>query len=182
MQGKDARNILIKSGLPKNVLSELWRICDIGEKGYLTKGEFIIAIHLIGLYKKNMPLPVQLPDNLISVARRNSMIPPSPASGAAQGPRFGSTSTAGIQRFGSSSNISVPKRFGSNANIGIQPLQVPQPPPQPQLQMVSNVHMIPGYDSNGISQIRNIVGENTQQIFNYQTQIKELYNSVLVEQ
>jgi hypothetical protein len=39
------------------------------EKGYLTKSEFILAVHLIGLCKKGMPLPTILPDTLLMIAR-----------------------------------------------------------------------------------------------------------------
>ena len=42
---------------------------DIEVKGYLLKGEFIVAVHLIGLIKRGVPLPPELPESLLSVAR-----------------------------------------------------------------------------------------------------------------
>jgi hypothetical protein len=38
-------------------------------KGFLYKGEFMVAIHLIGLAKKGVQLPVELPEGLINIAR-----------------------------------------------------------------------------------------------------------------
>ena len=46
-------------------------MCDLDMKGYLFKGEFIAAIHIIGLFLKGVPLPSELPDNLLSIARRD---------------------------------------------------------------------------------------------------------------
>lgn len=32
-------------------------LVDIGQKGYLFKNEFIVAVHLIALCRKDIPLP-----------------------------------------------------------------------------------------------------------------------------
>jgi epidermal growth factor receptor substrate 15 len=66
----------------------LWTLCDIGEKGHLSKGEFLIALHLIQLVsKQKYPLPITLPDALIQIARRFSS--------GQNGPRLGSNQNLG---------------------------------------------------------------------------------------
>ena len=62
--GKEAKLIFKSSGLTNKALSVIWNLADRGQKGMLVTSEFIMAIHLITLVKKNYNLPVSLPSNL----------------------------------------------------------------------------------------------------------------------
>lgn len=56
-----------RSALPNKVLSHIWDLADTQQKGYLTKDEFAVALHLIKhQVDKRGPLPNELPKALIS--------------------------------------------------------------------------------------------------------------------
>ncbi|CAD8199715.1 unnamed protein product [Paramecium pentaurelia] len=179
VQGMQARALFSKSGLSLDQLKELWNLCDIGEKGYLNKGEFIVALHLVQLCSKfKFPLPITLSDSLLQITNKLSINPNRSRLGSNQ-------NLIPQQRFGSNSNLlNQPRpRLGSNANIGIQPIQnfqqiqqVNQP-----LNIPTNVNMIPGYDQNGINQVRQQVNDSTQQVYQMQTQLNQLYQSIIFE-
>jgi len=50
----------------------LWELVDDGRKGFLSKNEFIVAVHLIALCRKDIPLPQFLPDSLIQIIKRDA--------------------------------------------------------------------------------------------------------------
>ncbi|CAD8108936.1 unnamed protein product [Paramecium sonneborni] len=179
IQGIQARALFSKSGLNLEQLKELWNLCDIGEKGYLNKGEFIVALHLVLLCsRQKYPLPITLTDSLLQIIGRFSSNP--------NGNLLATNSNIiPQQRFGSNSNLlNQPRpRLGSNANIGIQPIQntlqvqtVIQP-----LNIPTNVNMIPGYDQNGINSARQQVNDSTQQVYLMQNQLNQLQQSILLE-
>ena len=48
---------------PEHLIT-IWGLSDIGDKGYLTKQEFIVAIHLLQSSKRGMEVPTALPQTL----------------------------------------------------------------------------------------------------------------------
>ena len=49
LSGNDAKQIFVKAKLSNKILGAIWFLCDRGTKGFLTKEEFIMAMHLIDL-------------------------------------------------------------------------------------------------------------------------------------
>ncbi|CAD8092234.1 unnamed protein product [Paramecium sonneborni] len=64
IEGENAKAIFYKSELSAQVLKELWALVDTNQKGFLFKNEYIVAIHLISCCRKNIPLPLVLPESL----------------------------------------------------------------------------------------------------------------------
>ncbi|KAG0669068.1 hypothetical protein C6P45_004140 [Maudiozyma exigua] len=64
LSGNDARQIFVKAKLSNKILGAIWFLCDKGTKGFLTKEEFIMAMHLIDLrlskHESMDPLPRKL--------------------------------------------------------------------------------------------------------------------------
>ncbi|CAD8193078.1 unnamed protein product [Paramecium pentaurelia] len=71
IQGDQALAFFQKSQLPASTLNQLWSLVDIGQKGFLFKNEFIVAVHLIALCRKDTPLPQVLPESLLQLIRRD---------------------------------------------------------------------------------------------------------------
>ncbi len=59
--GVKARQFFGRSNLPKETLAKIWRLSDSNQKGYLTRGEFIVSVHLLALSKAGTDLPNALP-------------------------------------------------------------------------------------------------------------------------
>ena len=49
--------MLLQSGLPQNVLAQIWGLADVDSDGRLSTEEFILAGHLCDLALKGEPLP-----------------------------------------------------------------------------------------------------------------------------
>jgi len=63
--GAQARPFFAKSGLPNNVLAEIWGLADMDNNGALDREEFAIAFHLCQAVRKGISLPAVLPRNLV---------------------------------------------------------------------------------------------------------------------
>eukprot|EP01066_Platyproteum_vivax_P016870 Platyproteum_vivax@DN7244_c0_g1_i5.p1 len=61
----DVRRIMEKSGLPSNVLRQIWDMSDKNNDGRLSEREFVVAMHLASRAKKGVPLPEELPASLL---------------------------------------------------------------------------------------------------------------------
>jgi len=70
LTGPQARNILLQSGLPQQILAQIWNLSDIDVDGRLTCEEFVLAMHLIDCVKAGDPLPANLPPDLIPPSQR----------------------------------------------------------------------------------------------------------------
>jgi len=57
----EARDILMKSNLHTMTLFRIWSLSDTGDKGSLDKADFILALHLIAMAKRGIPMPRILP-------------------------------------------------------------------------------------------------------------------------
>ncbi|CBJ27092.1 conserved unknown protein [Ectocarpus siliculosus] len=57
LSGKRAVVLLRKSGVPQETLSKVWALADSDVDGRLSLKEFCTAMHLIGCFRKGLPLP-----------------------------------------------------------------------------------------------------------------------------
>jgi hypothetical protein len=60
----EAFKIFQQSGLGKETLFNIWSSCDTGSRGYLDRGEFVMAMHLIALAKTKTNIEPVLPEEL----------------------------------------------------------------------------------------------------------------------
>lgn len=72
LSGLQCRDILLQSGLPRNVLAEIWNFSDIDGDGQLTREEFILAMHLTNHVRTGQPLPNELPPDLVPPSYRRT--------------------------------------------------------------------------------------------------------------
>ncbi|XP_055677201.1 EH domain-containing protein 3 [Lutzomyia longipalpis] len=70
ISGAAAKSELIKSKLPNNVLSKIWKLSDVDADGFLDVEEFALAMHLINVKLDGNELPTTLPDHLIPPSKR----------------------------------------------------------------------------------------------------------------
>lgn len=64
MTGEQAKEVFTQSELDDDTLFAIWGQCDTGDKGCLDRAEFIVAVHLMALVRKGVPLQPQLPPTL----------------------------------------------------------------------------------------------------------------------
>ena len=57
LAGAQARNLLLQTGLPQNILAQIWGLSDVDADGRLSTEEFILAGHFCDLAMKGEPLP-----------------------------------------------------------------------------------------------------------------------------
>ena len=65
--GAEAREVFLKSGLPTQQLFQIWKLVDTKKEGNLSKGEFMVALHLIMLTRQGFILPQELPRPLMEI-------------------------------------------------------------------------------------------------------------------
>ncbi|KAI1388639.1 uncharacterized protein F4822DRAFT_252166 [Hypoxylon trugodes] len=76
--GEEAVPFLSQSGLPEDALAQIWDLADINSEGKLNRDTFAVAMYLIRQQRsrRDIPLPVSLPPNLIPPSIRNQARPP----------------------------------------------------------------------------------------------------------
>ncbi|VDM53741.1 unnamed protein product [Angiostrongylus costaricensis] len=67
IDGNTARNVLMKSNLPPQVLAQIWALADTNRDGMLDVREFSIAMRLTRNCLSGFPLPSTLPPSLMQV-------------------------------------------------------------------------------------------------------------------
>lgn len=72
LSGLQCRDILLQSGLARNVLAEIWNLSDIDGDGQLTREEFILAMHLTNQIRTGHNLPKELPADLVPPSYRRT--------------------------------------------------------------------------------------------------------------
>lgn len=72
LSGLQCRDILLQSGLPRNILAEIWNLSDIDGDGQLTREEFILAMHLTNQVRSGQKLPSELPPDLVPPSYRRT--------------------------------------------------------------------------------------------------------------
>ncbi|KAI0781214.1 hypothetical protein BD413DRAFT_620813 [Trametes elegans] len=65
VKGEAARGYLHQAGLSSNTVGRIWDLTDIGHKGYLTREEFVVAMHLMKLRRDGQRLPSALPPGVL---------------------------------------------------------------------------------------------------------------------
>ncbi|KAI9023508.1 hypothetical protein CLU79DRAFT_791530 [Phycomyces nitens] len=70
MDADTARNILVKSKLPTDILGQIWNLADVRKSGSLNATEFVIAMHYVAKLMDGSltTLPAQLPPQVYSSA------------------------------------------------------------------------------------------------------------------
>eukprot|EP00442_Polarella_glacialis_P054153 CAMPEP_0115140116 /NCGR_PEP_ID=MMETSP0227-20121206/58728_1 /TAXON_ID=89957 /ORGANISM="Polarella glacialis, Strain CCMP 1383" /LENGTH=332 /DNA_ID=CAMNT_0002548181 /DNA_START=141 /DNA_END=1137 /DNA_ORIENTATION=+ len=61
--GQQARDKMIESHLPSNVLHRIWSLADVDKDGFLTLPEYALAMHLVHLKLEGQDVPATLPDS-----------------------------------------------------------------------------------------------------------------------
>ncbi|GAB0087322.1 EF-hand domain [Sergentomyia squamirostris] len=72
ISGASAKVELLKSKLPNNVLSKIWKLSDVDTDGFLDIEEFALAMHLINVKLDGNELPTVLPDHLVPPSKRTT--------------------------------------------------------------------------------------------------------------
>ncbi|CAK9815717.1 ITSN1 [Anthophora quadrimaculata] len=70
LSGPQARNIMVQSQLPQQVLAQIWALADMDSDGRLSCDEFVLAMHLCDVVKTGEKIPTTLPIELIPPAFR----------------------------------------------------------------------------------------------------------------
>lgn len=65
VSGAACKPVLTNSGLPNNILADIWRLSDYDSDGYLDADQFMIAMHLIKAIELGAELPDKLPPSLM---------------------------------------------------------------------------------------------------------------------
>lgn len=66
-----AREVLVKTGLSKDQLRNIWNLSDIDRDGYLDHHEYVVAMFLCdAVTQKGRPLPEELPASCIPPSKR----------------------------------------------------------------------------------------------------------------
>jgi len=69
-----ARNILLKTGLGKEELRQIWNLSDIDRDGYFDHHEYVVAMFLCdAVTQKNRPIPSELPPSVVPPSKRHLM-------------------------------------------------------------------------------------------------------------
>jgi len=67
-----ARDVLMKTGLSKDELRQIWNLSDIDRDGYFDFEEYVVAMFLVdAVVQKNRPIPTQLPNSVVPPSKRN---------------------------------------------------------------------------------------------------------------
>ncbi|CAD5221171.1 unnamed protein product [Bursaphelenchus okinawaensis] len=74
LNGEQARGFMLKSGLPPNVLAQVWNLADMNKDARLDKIEFAIAVKLIRNALSGIPVPNILPESMKTIQQA----PPQP--------------------------------------------------------------------------------------------------------
>jgi len=70
ISGGAAKQEMIKSKLPNNVLGKIWKLADVDKDGMLDADEFSLAMHLMNVKLDGNDLPTELPQHLIPPSKR----------------------------------------------------------------------------------------------------------------
>jgi len=65
VSGEQAKDKMVESHLPSNVLHRIWAMADTDKDGLLTLPEFALAMHLIKMKLSGQDLPITLPPEML---------------------------------------------------------------------------------------------------------------------
>ncbi|CAF4438965.1 unnamed protein product, partial [Rotaria sp. Silwood2] len=83
ISGASAKQEMIKSKLPNNVLGRVWKLSDIDKDGMLDIDEWALSQHLIKIKLDGHELPNSLPEHLVPPSKRHLISNGSPTNGNA---------------------------------------------------------------------------------------------------
>ena len=67
-----ARDVLVKTGLDKEQLRQIWNLSDIDKDGFLDLSEYVIAMFLCdAVIQKGRPIPAELPTSVVPPGKRD---------------------------------------------------------------------------------------------------------------
>ncbi|XP_070562775.1 calponin homology domain-containing protein DDB_G0272472-like [Ptychodera flava] len=75
LTGEKARDLFLRSKLPLQALSQIWKLCDVNHDNMLNADEFSIAMHLISHKLRGKKMPAALPECLIPKSQPESEVP-----------------------------------------------------------------------------------------------------------
>ena len=70
INGRVAKEHMLKSKLPNSVLGKIWKLADVDKDGFLDADEFALAEYLINLKLEGHELPNDLPKHLIPPSKK----------------------------------------------------------------------------------------------------------------
>ncbi|XP_060519309.1 intersectin-2 isoform X2 [Cylas formicarius] len=65
LSGAQARNVMVQTKLPQNILAQIWALADMDADGRLGCEEFVLAMHLCEQAQQGHPPPTKLPPDLV---------------------------------------------------------------------------------------------------------------------
>lgn len=69
-----ARNVLVKTGLSKDQLRQIWNLSDIDRDGFFDHDEYVVAMFLVdAVLQKGRPIPAELPVSVIPPSKREML-------------------------------------------------------------------------------------------------------------
>lgn len=69
-----ARNVLLKTGLQKEQLRQIWNLSDIDRDGHLDHHEYVVAMFLCdAVIQKGRPIPSELPPSVVPPSKRTML-------------------------------------------------------------------------------------------------------------
>lgn len=67
-----ARDVLIKTGLAKEQLRQIWNLSDIDRDGFFDHEEYVVAMFLCdAVIQKGRPIPTELPISVVPPGKRS---------------------------------------------------------------------------------------------------------------
>ncbi|KAL3284526.1 hypothetical protein HHI36_018684 [Cryptolaemus montrouzieri] len=72
LSGPQARNVMLQSKLPQNILAQIWSLSDMDSDGRLGTEEFVLAMHLCEQAVAGHPIPAKLPPELVPPSFRKT--------------------------------------------------------------------------------------------------------------
>lgn len=72
LSGAQARNVMVQTKLPQNILAQIWGLSDMDADGRLGCEEFVLAMHLCEQASLGQTPPSKLPLDLIPPSFRRS--------------------------------------------------------------------------------------------------------------
>lgn len=69
---KKARDVLVKTGLEKDQLRQIWNLSDIDRDGLFDHDEYVVAMFLCdAVIQKGRPIPAELPASVVPPSKRS---------------------------------------------------------------------------------------------------------------
>lgn len=69
-----ARDVLVKTGLSKDQLRQIWNLSDIDRDGLFDRDEYVVAMFLCdAVIQKGRPIPAELPSSVVPPSKRHLM-------------------------------------------------------------------------------------------------------------